>query len=124
MSEVVSSKVLVLGEHEGDATSTMTAFGSADLLESGSNSSGAGPFLVGSFLESHLQLRLPLATALDATTCVKGMFLRLPESVAADQAYFWTPRWQQGEREAQADINAGRVKRFKTAKDLIAELND
>ena len=30
-------------------------------------------------------------------------------AVPADQAWFWTERWQRMEREAQADIAAGRV---------------
>ena len=30
-------------------------------------------------------------------------------AVAADQAWFWTDRWQQMEREADADIAAGRT---------------
>jgi hypothetical protein len=42
---------------------------------------------------------------------------RLPE-----QAYFWTSEWQEGEREADEDIRAGRVKRFSTAEEAIAYL--
>lgn len=29
-----------------------------------------------------------------------------------DSAYFWTDEWQEGEREADEDIRAGRVTRF------------
>jgi AbrB family looped-hinge helix DNA binding protein len=32
--------------------------------------------------------------------------------IPPDQAWFWTERWQKMEREAQADIDAGRVFRF------------
>jgi AbrB family looped-hinge helix DNA binding protein len=32
--------------------------------------------------------------------------------IPPDQAWFWTERWQKMEREAQADIDAGRVTRF------------
>lgn len=39
-----------------------------------------------------------------------------------DQAWFWTPEWQQMEREADEDIAAGRVKAFDTMDDLIADL--
>lgn len=39
------------------------------------------------------------------------------------QAYFWTPEWQAGEREASRDIAEGRVFRFKSADDLIADLH-
>lgn len=40
-----------------------------------------------------------------------------------DQSWFWTSRWQEGEREAQVDIDAGRTKRFKTARALIDEVS-
>ena len=33
-------------------------------------------------------------------------------TVPADQAWFWTPEWQAGEREADEDIRAGRVRTF------------
>jgi AbrB family looped-hinge helix DNA binding protein len=39
------------------------------------------------------------------------------------QAYFWTRRWQEGELEAEKDIRAGRVKVFKSAKELLEELD-
>lgn len=38
------------------------------------------------------------------------------------QAYFWTREWQEAEREASADIAAGRVKRAESVEDLIADL--
>ena len=31
-----------------------------------------------------------------------------------DQAYFWTPEWQAAEREADEDIEAGRVERYRS----------
>ena len=41
-----------------------------------------------------------------------------------DQAYYWTEAWQQGEREADQDIAAGRVSGpFDNAEDLIDSLN-
>ncbi len=42
--------------------------------------------------------------------------------IPRDQLWFWTPEWQAMEREADADKAAGRVKRFKSAKALIASL--
>lgn len=48
----------------------------------------------------------------------------LPKQVVdKSQAYFWTEAWQEGEREAKEDLRAGRVKRFETLKDLIADLD-
>jgi len=45
-----------------------------------------------------------------------------PRHIPADQAWFWTPEWQAKEREADADCAAGRVKTFKSAKELIRAL--
>jgi len=39
------------------------------------------------------------------------------------QAYFWTKRWQEGEREADEDIKAGRVKTFDSVDKLIKDLD-
>jgi hypothetical protein len=38
------------------------------------------------------------------------------------QAYFWTKKWQEGEKEADADIKAGRVKVFDSAEELTKDL--
>lgn len=40
------------------------------------------------------------------------------------QAWFWTPEWQAGEAEADADIAAGRVTVFGSAEEMDAALND
>jgi AbrB family looped-hinge helix DNA binding protein len=42
--------------------------------------------------------------------------------VDKSQAYFWTKRWQEGEKEADEDIKAGRVKVFETAEELFKDL--
>lgn len=44
--------------------------------------------------------------------------------VDTNKAYFWTEEWQKGERKADEDIKAGRVKRFKSAKDAIKYLKN
>ena len=39
-----------------------------------------------------------------------GEIVMIPKKlVDADQAWFWTREWQEGEREAEADLKAGRV---------------
>lgn len=50
--------------------------------------------------------------------------IRLIPQIAIDrsQAYFWTGRWQEGERQAEEDIRSGRVKKFDNVDDLIADL--
>jgi bifunctional DNA-binding transcriptional regulator/antitoxin component of YhaV-PrlF toxin-antitoxin module len=44
-------------------------------------------------------------------------------AVPADQAWFWTDRWQAMEREADADVAAGRVVVVDGADELIAHLD-
>lgn len=44
--------------------------------------------------------------------------------IPADQAWFWTESWQRGEREATADIAAGRVETFKDDEPFLASLGD
>lgn len=39
-----------------------------------------------------------------------------------NQAYFWTKKWQEGEKEADEDIKAGSVKVFDSAEELIKDL--
>ena len=52
-----------------------------------------------------------------------GGFELIPQhTVDAAQAWFWSDRWQAMEREASADIAAGRVTRFDSAVDFLAEL--
>ena len=52
--------------------------------------------------------------------------IRLIPKVAVDrsQAYFWSERWQQGEREAEADLQAGRYEDFDSMGGLIQSLKD
>jgi AbrB family looped-hinge helix DNA binding protein len=44
------------------------------------------------------------------------------EVIPPDQAWFWTEQWQKAEREAQADIDAGRVHRYASADEAVAAL--
>jgi antitoxin PrlF len=42
--------------------------------------------------------------------------------IPRDQAWFWTPEWQAGEREASEDIAAGRTTLSKNPKDMFDDL--
>ncbi len=58
------------------------------------------------------------------TTVKDGKIIIAPQkTITADQAWFWSKSWQEAEREAEEDIKAGRVKKFKSAEDLIKDLN-
>ena len=43
--------------------------------------------------------------------------------VDKSQVYFWTRKWQEGEREADEDIKAGHVKVFESVDELIKDLD-
>ena len=48
---------------------------------------------------------------------------KLLKRIDPEQAYFWTKEWQEGEREADEDIRAGRVsKAFDTAEEAVKAL--
>ena len=49
--------------------------------------------------------------------------LRPHVAVPADQAWFWTERWQQMEREAEEAIAAGRVTIVDSVEELLADLD-
>ena len=53
-----------------------------------------------------------------------GEIVLLPHvAVPAEQAWFWTKDWQAKEREADADLAAGRSSTFDTAEDFLAHLD-
>jgi bifunctional DNA-binding transcriptional regulator/antitoxin component of YhaV-PrlF toxin-antitoxin module len=49
--------------------------------------------------------------------------LRPRTTVDASQRWFWSERWQRMEREADADIAAGRVLRFDNAEGFLTDLD-
>ena len=54
----------------------------------------------------------------------EGVITLVPKKmVDASQAWFWSPEWQQGEREASADIASGKVHRFDTDEDFLKSLD-
>ena len=40
-----------------------------------------------------------------------------------DQAWFWTEKSLEGEKEAQEDIRRGRVKKYKKVENLLEDLD-
>ena len=54
---------------------------------------------------------------------VAVLFMRFLKDKEPNQLYFWTPKWQRWEREAEEDIQTGRMKGpFSTADELIRAL--
>jgi len=52
------------------------------------------------------------------------MVLKVKKLVDKDQAWFWTKRWQEGEKEVEEDKKAGRVYSFPDAQSAIASLHE
>lgn len=44
-------------------------------------------------------------------------------SIPKSQAYFWTPEWQEAERQVDKEIAEGKLEVFDNIEDLIADLN-
>ena len=56
--------------------------------------------------------------------CVQeGKIILEPKKlIDADQQWFWTEEWQAGEREAQAEIDADKVKHFNSMNEFLEDL--
>ena len=48
-----------------------------------------------------------------------NIVLKVMKLVSKEQAWFWTERWQRGEKEAEENIRTGRVQKFSDADDAI-----
>ncbi|OGO18351.1 MAG: AbrB family transcriptional regulator [Chloroflexi bacterium RBG_16_50_11] len=79
------------------------------------------------------QLTLPLSVRrklgieegdfIDVQVRDKEIVLKVKKLVDKEQAWFWTKRWQEGEKEAEEDIKAGRVHEFPDAESAIDSLH-
>lgn len=66
--------------------------------------------------------RLEDGDLFDAEITEEGILLRPRKVIDASQAWFWSPEWQTGEREADADLVAGRVESFASDEDFSAAM--
>lgn len=76
-------------------------------------------------LPSVIRKRLALHIGdLVETEVKEGKIILTPKkTIDAEQAWFWSKGWQAAEREAEDDLKAGRVKKFKTVEELIKDLD-
>lgn len=71
-----------------------------------------------------LRTRGPRTDLFEVVLRDDGVFeLRPQVTVDASQAWFWTERWQRMEREADADVAAGRVETFDDDERFLADLD-
>lgn len=66
--------------------------------------------------------RLEDGDLFDVELTEEGILLRPRKVIDATQAWFWSPDWQAGEREADLDRQAGRVETFGSGEEFIAAL--
>lgn len=66
--------------------------------------------------------RLEEGDLLDAEITEDGILLRPQKVIDSTQAWFWTPEWQAGERDADADLAAGRMETFTSGDAFIDAL--
>lgn len=67
-------------------------------------------------------VRLQEGDLLDAEITDDGILLRPQRVIDSTQAWFWTPTWQTGEREADSDRAAGQLETFDSGVSLVEEL--
>ena len=69
------------------------------------------------------QANLQEGDALEAILDEDGVIRLVPQIIVErSQAYFWTERWQEGERETDEDLHTGRYKDFDDIESLLDEL--
>ena len=68
-------------------------------------------------------LRIEEGDLLEMRTSQGQIVMRVKKLVDGEQAWFWTERWQRGEREAEADSSHRRTRKFKNATEAIKFLH-
>jgi len=66
--------------------------------------------------------RLEEGDLLDAEVTDEGILLRPKKVIDATQAWFWTPEWQAGEREADVELAAGAGDTFSSGDEYLTAL--
>jgi len=65
------------------------------------------------------ELGLEEGDFLDVKVRSGEIVLKVKRLVDKEQAWFWSERWQQGEKEAEEDIRNGRVHKFSDAEAAV-----
>jgi AbrB family looped-hinge helix DNA binding protein len=68
--------------------------------------------------------RIQEGTLVSFEVTPEGVLMRPKIVVDAQDAWFWTPEWQAGEREASAQLQAGEGDRYGSDEELLAALDD
>ena len=68
--------------------------------------------------EARKALHLRLGSLVEFTVEDNVVTLRPKILIDEDQAWFWTPEWQAGEREANEAVKKGHTRAFKTVSEM------
>lgn len=52
----------------------------------------------------------------------EGILIRPKKLVDSSQAWFWSSKWQHGEKEAEEDIKKGRTKMYESIDEMLKDL--
>ena len=67
---------------------------------------------------------MDVGDSLTAEVAEDGSIVLRPATVIhRDQAYFWASRWQAGEEAAEKDIQEGRLHRYQSIDEALADLD-
>jgi AbrB family looped-hinge helix DNA binding protein len=72
--------------------------------------------------EARRALRLEEGDPIEVVVLEDGILLRPQKAIDASQAWFWEAGWQVGEREASAELEAGRGRTFKSTDEFLKSL--
>jgi antitoxin PrlF len=61
---------------------------------------------------------------IDVEMVADGILLRPRKVIDATQAWFWSPAWQAGEREASLELERGEGEDFSSGAEFVASLDD
>jgi len=68
--------------------------------------------------------QLEVGDLLDVELTDEGILLRPQRVIDSSQAWFWTPSWQEGEAEAEADRKAGHVETFRSGEHFLDTMGE
>jgi len=69
------------------------------------------------------EAQVDVGDSLTAEVAEDGSIVLRPAVASnGDQAYFWTSRWQAGEEAAEKDIREGRLHRYESVDEALAEI--
>jgi bifunctional DNA-binding transcriptional regulator/antitoxin component of YhaV-PrlF toxin-antitoxin module len=75
-------------------------------------------------IPKELRARLPDGVLFEVVLREDGVLELRPQiTIDASQAWFWTERWQQMEREANEEIAAGQIERFDDVESFLNALD-